>query len=179
MNLRTLVLSAAVLLSGALLMPTAAHASLALSTRLQSIAQMGDGSSAVSLGHTVMASTNLNRLIANKTFNSSCASTVTDSIPGERTLPSESFVGGNSLYVTIPAQLPAYLNMPGFENVTGGTILSCTYAWTSRAQEATYTVGVPGFGITIGGQELRDGGSVGFYMYKTADDGDPGHGCLR
>ena len=179
MNSRIFVLSTLLVLTSPLFSSSPARASLSMSTTPQSIFQIGDGSSAVSLGHTVFARTNLNRLVAGGTFNASCASTVTGSIPGERTLPSESFVGGNSLYVTIPAQLPAYLNMPGFENVTGGTILSCTYAWTSRAQEATYTVGVPGFGITIGGQELRDGGSVGFYMYKTADDGDPGHGCLR
>jgi len=179
MNLRIPVPLTAFILVGALLSPMSAHASLTMSTRLQTIAQLGNGSTAVSLGHTVLANTNMNRLIAGGTFNASCASTYTGSIPGERTLPSESFISGNVLYVTIPAQLPAYLNMPGFESVPSGSTLSCTYAWTSRAQESAYTIGAQGIGFTVGGQEARDGGSVGFYMYKTDGDGDPGHGCLR
>jgi hypothetical protein len=121
----------------------------------------------------------LNRLAAGGSFNASCASDYTGNIPGERSLPSESFGTSNVLYVTIPQVVPTVMNMPGFENAPGGTVLSCTYAWTARAQEATYTIGVPGFGITIGGQEIRDGGSVGFYMYKSGSDADPSHGCFH
>jgi len=178
MNSRNFVVSPALFLSCALFASMAAQASLTMSTTPQSIYQIGDGSSAVSLGHTVYARTNFNRLIAGGTFNASCASTYTGSIPGERTLPSESFASGNVLYVTIPAQLPAYLNMPGFESVPAGTTLSCTYAWTSRSQESTYSIGVPGIGITIGGQELRDGGSIGFYMNRSGS-GEPDRGCLH
>ncbi len=126
-----------------------------MSTSLQPISQLGVGSTAVNLGHTVYAGTNFNRLVAGGSFNASCVSAYTGSIPGERTLTSALVARYNQLYVTIPAQFPAVLNMPGFENVPAGSVLSCTYAWTSRAQESTYTISLLGFGITIGGEEKK------------------------
>jgi len=178
MNLRVLVVSTVLVLGCGLLTLPAAQA-LTMSTTPMSIYQIGDGSTAVSLGHIVNARTSMNRLVAGGTFNASCASTYTGSIPGERTLTSESIASGNVLNVTIPEWLPATRNMPGFENAPAGTELSCTYAWTSRAQESAYTIGIPGFSVTIGGQEVRDGGSIGFYMYKSGGDGLPSHGCLH
>jgi hypothetical protein len=179
MNVQNSGLLVGLILAGMLFNSPAARASLTMNTIPQAIYQIGDGSTAVSLGHVVNARTNMNRLVAGGSFNASCASTYTGSIPGERTLTSDLIASMNVLSVTIPEWLPAVRNMPGFENVPVGSVLSCTYAWTSRAQEATYTVGVPGFGITIGGQEIRDGGSIGFYMYKTSGSGDePSRGCL-
>ena len=179
MNSRVLNLAFLPIVAAVVCIAPVANATLKMSTAIQSIYQIGDGSSAVSLGHTVIAGTNLNRLIAGGTFNASCASVYTGTIPGERTLPSSLTAQYNQLYVTIPEQLPAVRNMPGFESVPPGSILACTYAWTARAQEATYTVGVPGLGITIGGEELRDGGAVGFQMYKTTGDGEPSRGCIH
>ena len=179
MELRISALLMALGVTGALFNSPAAHATLSMSTAVGSIYQIGDGSTGVSLGHIVQARTNLNRLVAGGSFNASCASDYTGNIPGERTLPSESLASGNVLYVTIPEWVPSVRNMPGFENAPGGTVLSCTYAWTSRAQESTYTIGIPGFGITTGGEERRDGGSVGFYMYKSGSDADPSHGCFH
>jgi hypothetical protein len=176
MNSRIVIFS--ILATAALCCPPAARASLNFQTVLRDIYQLGAGSSAVSLGHTVVAGTNLNRLTAGGSFNASCASTFTGSIPGERTLTSALVAQYNQLYVTIPAQFPAVLNMPGFELVPAGSILSCTYAWTSRAQESTYTIGIPGLGITIGGEERRDGSSVGFQMVQSFGGDEPSHGCL-
>jgi len=179
MKSRILHLSILPLVAAVVCIAPVANATLTMNTALQSISQLGDGSSAVYVGHIVLAGTNLNRLVAGGNFNATCASTYTGSISGERTLSSTLIARYNQLYVTIPEQLPALLIMPGFENVPAGTILSCSYNWTSRAQESTYTVGVPGFGITIGGEEARDGSSVWFQMYKTADGGEPNRGCMH
>jgi hypothetical protein len=133
----------------------------------------------VSLGHTVLASSNMNRLIAGGTFDARCPSSHTGSIPGQRTLPAQSLVGGTRLTVTIPEWVPAVRAMPGFENVPGGTTLDCTYNWTAQAEEATYSVGVPGLGMTIGGERLVDSGVVHFEMYKPGSSGEVGSGCIH
>jgi hypothetical protein len=156
-----------------------ARASLTMSIYLGSISQIGDGSAGVSLGHTVYARTNLSKLHAGGTFNASCISSFTGSIPGQRSLPSGLIGAPNVLYVTIPEWVPTVRNMPGFENAPPGTVLSCTYAWTARAVEGHYTVGIPGFNTTIGGEEVEDGGSIGFYMYKSGDGGEPNRGCIH
>src|SRR4051812_43043054 len=104
---------AAVLLCG----PPAAHASLSMSVNLRSINQLGDGSTAVSLGHAVLAGTNYDRLIAGGSFNASCVSAYTGTISAERTLTSALISRYNQLYVNIPEDVPAVRNMPGFENV--------------------------------------------------------------
>lgn len=178
MNTRNSILSV-LFASAAVCAPPAAHASLTMRTRLQNIFQIGDGSAAVSLGHAVDARTNMNRLVAGGTFNASCVSPYTGSIPGERSLTSALLLEVNRLYVTIPEWLPAVRNMPGFENVPGGSILSCWYAWTSRAQESTYNVGATGIGFTIGGEEIRDGSSVPFEMFKSGSGEEPNRGCIR
>jgi len=156
-----------------------AHASLKLTARVQSIYQLGDGSTAVSLGHVVLAGTNLNRLIAGGSFSASCASPYTGTISGERTLTSALIAQYNQLSVTVPEQLPAVRNMPGFENVPPPAVLSCAYHWTAQAEEATYSVGLPGGGggVTIGGEKASIGDTTGFEMFKNAGGEEPSRGC--
>lgn len=179
MSSRIFTLNIAAIAVAALCCAPCARASVNLSTVLRDIYQLGVGSTAVSLGHTVVAGTNFNRLIAGGSFVASCVSPDTGSITGERTLTSALTAQYNQLYVTIPEQFPAVMNMPGFEFVPAGSILSCTYAWTSRAQESTYTVGIPGFGITIGGEEKKAGSTVGFQMYQSSGGDLPSRGCIH
>jgi len=180
MNRRTSIFSFALVAGAMLCGAPAVHATLRLDTVLGNIQQLGDGSTAVSLGHIVIAGTPMNRLIAGGSFNASCASTYTGTIPGERTLPSSTIGTYNQLYVTIPETVPTWRNMPGFENVPSGSILSCSYAWRSHAQESTYSIGSQGIGITIGGESLSTGGSVNFPMYKSGSgDDEPNRGCIH
>ena len=120
----------------------------------------------------------MNRLIAGGAFEARCPSAYTGTINDQRTLTAEAYVGGTQLYVTIPQWLPALRYMPGFENVPAGTWLTCTYNWTAHAEEATFTVGIPGFGMTIGGAHGSDGRSVPFSMYKPAAGDADDTGCL-
>ena len=125
-------------------------------------------------GHTVIASTNLNKLEAGGSFSASCLSIYTGSITGSRSLPASALLGGLQLYVTIPAELPALRNMPGFESAPRGSNLSCSYNWTAYSKEGTYNIGIPGISIPIGGQEMSLSNSISFRMRKpgTSTGGD-------
>ena len=146
--------------------------------QVQSIRQQEGFTSGVYLGHIVMASSSMNRLIAGGAFEARCPSSHTGTINDRRTLSASALIGGTELYVTVPEWLPALRQMPGFENVPRGTTLMCSYNWTAHAEEATYTVGVPGFNMTIGGERGSDGRSVPFEMYKPGGS-EEDNGCIR
>jgi len=153
-----------------------AHAASALNMQVyvQSISQSAYTSS-VNLGHTVLASTPYNRLIAGGTFVVRCTDPRTGTISGQRTLSSAQFTG-NTLYVTIPELLPTTRLLPGFTQLPKGVQISCSYDWTARASEGSYTIGAGGVGITIGGEERADGSSVPFTMTREDNDGE---GCIK
>jgi hypothetical protein len=117
-------------------------------------------------GHTVVASTNMNRLEAGGSFRATCMSPDTGSITGSRSLPAAALLGGLQLYVTVPAQLPGLKPMPGFESAPRGANLQCSYDWTAYSREAQYTLGVPGVSVPIGGGEMSLSSSVSFRMRK-------------
>ena len=74
----------------------------------------------------------------------------------------------------IPEQLPALRNMPGFESVSRGQRIECSYRWTAFAREGTYTIGTPGTSMPVGGGEIYDSGTISFSMRKpgTSTGGD-------
>jgi hypothetical protein len=154
-----------------------AQATLQMSTVPSRVYQFGTGSG-VYLGHTVIAGTNLNRLIAGGSFRASCMSPYTGEIPGARTLSSSLIGQYNRLTVTIPEQLPALVNMPGFFNVPRGQRIECQYTWTSHAEEPVYTVGIPGFSITVGGERLLDSGISTFWMQKPGTSTGNDDSCI-
>ena len=125
-------------------------------------------------GHTVLSSTNMNRLEAGGSFRASCMSPDTGNISGSRSLPASGLAGPLQLYVTIPTQLPALRNMPGFESVPRGSTLQCSYDWTAYAREAMYTIGIPGVSVPVGGGEMTLSNSRSFTMRKpgTSTGGD-------
>src|SRR3982750_1002263 len=151
---------------------------LGMNTYVQSISQSGF-TAGVNLGHTVSASSNMNRLHAAAAFVASCASSYTASINDQRGFSAESLIFGTQVSVTVPELLPAQRIMPGFDQVPGGTTLSCIYNWTADAEEAMYTVSIQGWGITIGGEKAHDGRSVPFEMYQPGSDGNKSSGCIH
>jgi hypothetical protein len=151
---------------------------ISMSTRLQSIGQSGQ-SAGVNVGHTVIASSPMNRLNAVGAFVASCAASHTGSISDQRGLPASALLGGTQLVVTVPAWLPAVRIMPGFEFTPAGTTLTCTYNWTSEAEESSYTIGAFGVGMTIGGEKAREGSSVPFQMHMPGGDDDSNNGCIH
>jgi hypothetical protein len=173
MRITTKAFSAIIVGAAAVIGAPPASASLSLKTLPSSVYQYLT-TTAVYLGHTVIAGTNLNRLVAGGSFSASCVSAETGAITGERTLTSNLIGQYNQLYVTIPETLPALRNMPGFENVQRGSRIQCNYDWKSFAREPTYTVGVPGLTFTVGGEEQSDSGRVSFWMQKpgTSTGGD-------
>jgi hypothetical protein len=132
--------------------------------------------SSVRVGHTVIASTNYNRLVAGGEFEVRCNHpTMSLSAPGRRTESGGSgLVGGVRLTVTIPYQQPAYVNMAGFHALPRGAIVECQYNWNAQAIEGHYMIGAGGVGMVIGQGEKRDGGYSPFRMQKpgtaTGDD---------
>lgn len=139
---------------------------LTMKVKVQSVYQYGN-TAGVYLGHTVSAKTNMNRLLAGGSFVAKCLSPWTpDPITGERSLPAQAFIGGLDLTVTIPATLPALRNMPGWHSVPRGQTLYCTYTWTAYAKEGTYTIGVPGSSMPVGGAEVSESDQKSFTMSK-------------
>lgn len=133
---------------------------------VSTIEQWGTGS-AFYLGHTVIASTSYNNLVAGGTYIAQCNHPATLPVAGERTLSSGTLgVGLNILYVTVPQNLPALANISGWAQVTADTELSCNYRWTAHATESGYSIGAGGITFQTGNGTRRDGGTVDFAMYR-------------
>jgi len=165
MNTRDIWFRLAILFGAVAGILTTPAQAVTLNVAPSSIYQFGTGSG-VYLGHTVVASTNMNRLQAGGSFRAYCFGADTGSITGERSLPASGLTGPLQLYVTVPAQLPALRNMPGFLGVPRGSNLMCSYDWTAYSREAMYTVGIPGISTPIGGEERSDSDSITFWMRK-------------
>jgi hypothetical protein len=145
---------------------------LTLNTVVAPIYQVGNGSQ-VNIGHTVLASTNYNRLFAGGTYSAGCAAPETMPTVGQRFLSASNVLGGLSLTVTVPEWHPALVSMPGYyEAGIRGQTLNCTYNWTSRAVEGGYTVGAFGISYQIGNGEISSGGTRSFIM-NVPSLGDP------
>jgi hypothetical protein len=145
-----------------------------LSYYVSTIEQYGTGS-AFYLGHTVLASTIFTTLSAGGTYTAQCAHPSTLPVAGERFL-SDFGLGGNSLTVTIPAQLPSLANITGWNQVGPGTELACNYRWTATATEGGYSIGAGGISFPIGNGTERAGGTVDFTMIR-GNTAAGGGGC--
>jgi hypothetical protein len=134
----------------------------------------------VSLGHAVSARTNYNRITAGGSYNASCANALMSPSTGARTLSAERFTGPVTLVTTIPTIVPTVVTMPGFNLLPAGTVVSCTYAWTSKATESSYSVGGGGGGFQTGSGERGDAGTQLFTMIVPAggDDTDTSNACI-
>ncbi len=138
--------------------------------------QWGTGS-AIYLGHTVLASTSYNNLIAGGAYTAQCNHPASLPMMGERTLSSSTLgVGRNSLTVTIPAQQPALRNISGWTQIPGNTYLSCNYRWTASATESGYSIGAGGIGFQVGNGTIRDGATIDFQVYRPSKE-DADGGC--
>jgi len=138
-----------------------------LSTVVSTIHQVG-ATATVSLGHTAIGFTNYNRLTVSGAYTAACASAVMMATTGQRSLTREEIIGGFSQVTTIPERLPATVNMPGYDQLPAGSRVACTYNWTSKAVESSYTLGIPGFGSQTGAGERSDGGTYPFVMLVPA-----------
>jgi hypothetical protein len=154
---------AAVLIAATLIGNAQPASALSLRTTVSTIYQVGTGA-AVHLGHVVSARTAYNRLYAGGTFNATCANSDMLPITGQRFITSEAFSGGVALVVTIPQYQPAEPAMPGFYSLPRGSQVTCTYNWTSRAVESSFTIGAGGVSFPTGGSEQSEGGTQVFYM---------------
>jgi hypothetical protein len=150
-----------------------------LSTHVLPIYQIGTGAQ-ISLGHVVSARTNYNRLFAGGTYVATCAASEMLPTSGQRFLSSDALIGPRSLQVTIPTNLPARVNMPGFNATTlRGRRLDCTYNWTARAVESQYSIGAGGGGFISGGGEMSEGSTQLFSMtVPSLGDVNDGSACL-
>ena len=164
-------------LAAALILVTPRHAAaVELDTVVMPIRQIG-ATSSVSLGHSAIGYTNYNRLSVSGAYTAACASATMTPTSGQRSLSREEVFGGFGLVTTIPARLPAIVDMPGFDTLPAGSRVSCAYNWSSKAVEASYTLGIPGFSTPIGGGERAQGGTFPFNMVVPASEEDGDEGC--
>jgi hypothetical protein len=131
------------------------------------------------LGHMVTARSNMISVAAGGTFLVTCPSSYTSTIQGQNFVP-QTYLPPNVLTVEVPGGwLPAERELPGFNNVPGGTSLSCTYRWTASAEEAMYSLGAGGSSMPIGGDVYTRSDNVTFEMYKPGSSGADDNGCIR
>jgi hypothetical protein len=155
---RLLALAAAAIVAAA---PRDASA-VTLSTVVTNIQQAGL-SGTVMLGHAAIASTNYNKLTVSASYTAACNNASVQSQTGQRTLTRTELVGGFGLTTTVPQTIPGPVYMGGFEFLPAGTILGCTYSWTSKAVESGFTIG-SGISFPVGGGERADGSTASFVM---------------
>jgi len=168
------------LFGAALILATPHNASaVTLKTIVLPIRQVGVGAG-VSLGHTVTATTNYNRVTAGGAYVATCNHPLMLPTGGQRTLTAENITGGLVLTTTIPQWLPAIVNMPGYNQLPAGTVVDCTYSWTAKAVESGYTIGAGGISYQTGSGERADGSTQLFIMIVpgSSDDSDTSTGCI-
>jgi hypothetical protein len=169
---------AAVLAAVALLCGSRSAQALEMSVAVLGIRQV-DFTSRIRLGHLVTARTNMISVAAGGSLHVSCPSTYTGTIDAQNSAP-QTGSPPNVLSVEVPAGwLPAERELPSFNDVPGGTTLSCTYRWTAVAKEAMYSLGAGGSSIPVGGGESTQSDIVVFEMYQPGSGGSKENGCMR
>ena len=169
-------IAASVLLPVLALLLAKPAAAISLTSQVLSIYQVGT-TGQVKLGHVVHASTNYNRLIAGGSYIATCSGLLPTT--SSRTLSANNIVGGLRLTVTIPAQQPAYVNMPGFSSAARGSEFTCTYNWTAHATEGGYTIGASGISYQTGNGHQAEGGTEIFMMrVPSATDPNENSSCI-
>jgi hypothetical protein len=151
-----------------------------MSVQVLGITQVAPYTARVRLGHIVNARSWMFSVAAGGTLRVSCLSPYTGTIDAENSAP-QTGVPPNVLSVAIPpGWLPAERELPGFNDVPGGTSLSCTYRWTAAAKEAMYSLGAGGSSMPVGGDVYTQKDTVTFEMYKPGGGGGDGdNGCIR
>jgi hypothetical protein len=163
------------LVAAAMLSASQFASAIEMSVYVSTPSQWGTGSSFF-LGHTVMASTPYNALIAGGSYTVQCNHPAAIPMTGERTLSSTTYgFDRNMLTVTIPAQQPARQNISGWLQIPDNTSLSCNYRWSAYATESGYSIGAAGISFQVGNGTMRDGNTVNFSMYRPSrEDADGG-----
>jgi hypothetical protein len=128
-------------------------------------------------GTVVEAHTNLNNLWARGEYRVECSDyNIRPPLTGSRALSDSRVTGPTHLVVTVPKTLPAIEPLPGWDRVMGGTRLGCVYYSKGNAKTALLQIGTGGAGISIGGEEWEESGSISFEMIKPGTKF--GGGCI-
>ena len=164
----------------ALLCGSRSSHALEMSVQVLGINQVPSFTSRVRLGHIVNARSYMVSIAVGGSLRASCPSTYTGTIEAQNAR-AQTNLPPNVLSVEVPAGwLPAEREMPGFNNVPGGTTLTCTYFWTAAAKEAMYSLGAGGTSMPVGGDAYTRADSVVFEMYKPGGgSADENNGCIR
>jgi len=156
-----------------------AHA-LDMSVQVLSISQVPSYTSRVKLGHIVNGRSNMISIAVGGSLRVSCPSAYTGTIESQNYRP-QTGLPPNVLSVEVPSGwLPAERELPGFNNVPGGTTLTCSYFWTAAVKEAAYSFGAGGSSMPVGGDGYTQSDTAVFEMYKPgAGTDDKNNGCIR
>jgi hypothetical protein len=150
-----------------------------MSVQVLGISQVPNFTSRVKVGHIVNAKTNMISIAVGGSLRVSCPSSYTGTIEAQNSR-TQTYLPPNVLSVEVPAGwIPTERELPGFNNVPGGTTLTCSYLWNGNAKEAMYSLGAGGAGLPIGGESQSETDTVVFEMYKPGDSGPDDNGCIR
>jgi hypothetical protein len=152
---------------------------LELTVQVLPISQVAPFTSRVRLGHIVNARTWMFSVAAGGSLHVGCLSPYTGTIDAQNAA-AQSGAPPNKLSVEVPpGWLPAERELPGFNNVPGGTSVTCTYRWTAAGKEALYSLGAGGTSMPVGGDTITQQDQVVFEMYKPGDSAGDDNGCIR
>jgi hypothetical protein len=131
----------------------------------------------ISFGTIVQAHTNLNAIWASANFRIECSDpAIRPALTGSRGWSDNGFTGPRSIYVTVPEWVPAQQELPGWQNVMGGTYVSCVNTHTAYAKTHILPIGSGGTSFPIGGDGWEASRSQSFGVIKPGTQF--GGGCI-
>lgn len=131
----------------------------------------------ITFGTVVTARTNLNSIWASASYRIECSDpAIRPALSGGRGGSSNGLLGPRSITMTAPEWLPAVQELPGWQAVMGGTLVSCVHTNTGHAKTNILPIGGGGTTIPIGGDAWEDSKQITFTVMKPGTSF--GGGCI-
>jgi hypothetical protein len=131
----------------------------------------------ISFGTVVTATTNINSIWASANYRIECSDpAIRPALSGGRGWSNNGIRGPRSITVTAPEWLPAVQELPGWQAVMGGTLVSCVHTSIGYAKTNILPIGSGGTTIPIGGDSWEETETNTFTVMKPGTSF--GGGCI-